>query len=158
MRIKIYTTDHPNEDEYTARVCVGEAQGATMTTHTNLGTAIFDDGTRIPIVNAVGNMTLNLDSVYFFAEHLHLLVWATVKFQVCIEVEPRDNAPMHPVEFNDCFVRSLEKMGPDNPRDPGAFYDRMELAVAYTVSVDGTQKKPMETDEVKAWLARWARR
>jgi hypothetical protein len=107
-----------------------------------------------------GRITLALDKVYFFPEHLDLLVWNTARFQVCIEQEPTDTiVPGHvPIEFNDCYVTSFERIGPDNPQDPGARYDSMGLVVAYAVSVDGAQKKPMETDEVKAWLARWARR
>ena len=132
--------------------------GRTISTNTN--TVEFALGPALEHIMPEGRITLTLDKVCFFPEHQGLLIWNTVRFQVCIEREQHDTNldRWAPIEFNDCYVTAFERTGPENPQDPNAYYDRMDLAVAYTVSVDGAQKKPMETDEVKAWLARWTRR
>ena len=158
MRIRIYAMEHP-EDENANRVCIGEARGCNMTTHANINTIQFEGGPAFEHAMPTGRVTLTLDKVCFFPEHHSLLIWNTIRFQVCIEREEHYiNPHWAPIEFRDCFVRSFERIGPENPQDPNAYYDRMELEVAYTVSIDGAQRKPMETAEVKAWLARWARR
>jgi hypothetical protein len=159
MKIKIYTTYHPEEDEHVVRVCIGEARSCSMITYANANTVQFAGGPAFEHAMPEGRVTLTLEKVYFLPEYLSLLVWETVRLQVCIEREEHDiETHWAPIEFNDCYIRSFERRGPDNPQEQGALYDRMELIVGHTFEINGGQRKPMETDAVKAWLARWARR